>query len=42
MPFDGIRKPHLEQVAAELYSDQLPYHNFSPMYLEHWQQQNYS
>jgi predicted metal-dependent HD superfamily phosphohydrolase len=29
MPFDGIRKPHLEQVAAELYSDQMPYHNFS-------------
>jgi predicted metal-dependent HD superfamily phosphohydrolase len=29
MPFDEIRKPHLEQVAAELYSDQIPYHNFS-------------
>jgi HD superfamily phosphodiesterase len=29
MPFDGIRKPHLEQVAAELYSDQMPYHNFN-------------
>jgi HD superfamily phosphodiesterase len=29
MPFDGIRKPHLEQVAAALYSDQMPYHNFS-------------
>ena len=29
MPFDGIRKPHLEQAAAELYSAQLPYHNFS-------------
>ena len=39
MPFDGIRKPHLVQVAAQLYSAQLPYHNFSH-YLEHWQQQN--
>jgi HD superfamily phosphodiesterase len=29
MPFDGIRKPHLEQIAAELYSDQMPYHNFN-------------
>ena len=28
MPFDGIRNAHLEQVAAELYSDQMPYHNF--------------
>jgi hypothetical protein len=26
MPFDGIRNAHLEQVAAELYSDQMPYH----------------
>jgi predicted metal-dependent HD superfamily phosphohydrolase len=29
MHFDGIRNAHLEQVAAELYSDQLPYHNFN-------------
>jgi hypothetical protein len=29
MPFDGIRKLHLERVAAELYSDQMPYHSFS-------------
>ena len=32
MPFDGIRKPHLEQVAAELYSDQMPYHNFNHVF----------
>jgi hypothetical protein len=29
MHFDGIRNVHLEQVAAELYSDQMPYHNFN-------------
>src|SRR5947199_1684206 len=29
MYFDGIRNAHLEQVAAELYSDQMPYHNFN-------------
>jgi predicted metal-dependent HD superfamily phosphohydrolase len=29
MHFDGIRNAHLEQVAAELYSDQMPYHSFS-------------
>jgi hypothetical protein len=29
MQFDGIRNPHLEKVAAELYSDQMPYHNFN-------------
>jgi predicted metal-dependent HD superfamily phosphohydrolase len=29
MPFDGIRNVHLEQVAAELYSDQMPYHSFN-------------
>jgi HD superfamily phosphodiesterase len=29
MHFDGIRNAHLEQVAAELYSDQMPYHNFN-------------
>lgn len=29
MLFDGIRNVHLEQVAAELYSDQMPYHNFN-------------
>jgi predicted metal-dependent HD superfamily phosphohydrolase len=29
MPFDGIRNTHLEQVAAELYSDEMPYHNFN-------------
>ena len=29
MHFDGIRNAHIEQVAAELYSDQLPYHNFN-------------
>lgn len=29
MHFDGIRDAHLEQVAAELYSDQMPYHNFN-------------
>jgi predicted metal-dependent HD superfamily phosphohydrolase len=29
MHFYGIRNAHLEQVAAELYSDQLPYHNFN-------------
>jgi predicted metal-dependent HD superfamily phosphohydrolase len=28
MPFDAIRNPHLEQVAAELYSDRMPYHSF--------------
>jgi predicted metal-dependent HD superfamily phosphohydrolase len=27
-PFDGIRNAHLEKVAAELYSDEMPYHNF--------------
>jgi predicted metal-dependent HD superfamily phosphohydrolase len=27
MPF-AIRNPHLEQVAAELYSDRMPYHSF--------------
>jgi predicted metal-dependent HD superfamily phosphohydrolase len=26
--FDGIRNAHLEKVAAELYSDEMPYHNF--------------
>lgn len=26
--FDGIRNPHLEKIAAELYSDKMPYHNF--------------
>lgn len=26
--FDGIRNARLEQAAAELYSDQMPYHNF--------------
>ena len=29
MHFDEIRNAHLEQVAAELYSDQLPYHSFN-------------
>ncbi len=29
MYFDEIRNAHLEQVAAELYSDQMPYHSFS-------------
>ena len=29
MHFDEIRNAHLEQVAAELYSDQMPYHNFN-------------
>jgi hypothetical protein len=29
MPFDGIRNAHLEQAAAELYSDQMPYHSFN-------------
>jgi predicted metal-dependent HD superfamily phosphohydrolase len=29
MQFDGFRNAHLEQVAAELYSDQMPYHNFN-------------
>ena len=29
MHFDGIRNAHLEEVAAELYSDQMPYHNFN-------------
>src|SRR3984893_9802882 len=29
MHFDGIRNVQLEQVAAELYSDQMPYHNFN-------------
>jgi predicted metal-dependent HD superfamily phosphohydrolase len=29
MHFDGIRNAHIEQVAAELYSDQMPYHNFN-------------
>jgi len=28
MPFDTIRNPHLEHVAAELYSDRMPYHSF--------------
>jgi predicted metal-dependent HD superfamily phosphohydrolase len=28
MQFDSIRNPHLEKVAAELYSDEMPYHNF--------------
>jgi predicted metal-dependent HD superfamily phosphohydrolase len=28
MNFDGIRNPHLEKVAAKLYSDRMPYHNF--------------
>jgi predicted metal-dependent HD superfamily phosphohydrolase len=32
MPFDRIRNAHLEQVAAELYSDQMPYHNFSHVF----------
>jgi hypothetical protein len=32
MPFDGIRNAHLEQVAAELYSDQMPYHNFNHVF----------
>jgi predicted metal-dependent HD superfamily phosphohydrolase len=27
-PFDGIRNAHLEKVAAKLYSDEMPYHNF--------------
>lgn len=27
--YDGLRNPHLEQVAAELYSDEMPYHNFN-------------
>ena len=29
MHFDVIRRVQLEQVAAELYSDQMPYHNFN-------------
>jgi hypothetical protein len=29
MPFDAIRNPRLEQVAAELYSDRMPYHSFT-------------
>jgi predicted metal-dependent HD superfamily phosphohydrolase len=29
MHFDGIRNAHLELVAAELYSEQMPYHNFN-------------
>jgi predicted metal-dependent HD superfamily phosphohydrolase len=29
MRFDGTRNAHLEQVAAELYSDQMPYHSFN-------------
>ena len=29
MHFDGFRNAHLEKVAAELYSDQMPYHNFN-------------
>jgi hypothetical protein len=29
MHFDGIRNAHLEQGAAELYSDQMPYHSFN-------------
>jgi hypothetical protein len=29
MHFDGIRNVHLEKVAAQLYSDQMPYHNFN-------------
>ena len=32
MPFDEIRNAHLEQVAAELYSDQMPYHNFNHVF----------
>ncbi|MGH8095103.1 MAG: hypothetical protein ACREIF_16795 [Chthoniobacterales bacterium] len=32
MPFDRIRNAHLEQVAAELYSDQMPYHNFKHVF----------
>ena len=32
MPFDRIRNAHLEQVAAELYSDQMPYHNFNHVF----------
>ncbi len=27
--FDSIRNPHLEKVAAALYSDEMPYHNFA-------------
>jgi predicted metal-dependent HD superfamily phosphohydrolase len=29
MHFDEIRNAHLEHVAAELYSDQMPYHSFN-------------
>jgi hypothetical protein len=29
MHFDRIRNAQLEQAVAELYSDQLPYHNFN-------------
>src|ERR671936_2470452 len=29
MHFDEIRNAHLEQVAADLYSDQMPYHSFN-------------
>ena len=27
--FDGIRNPRLEKAAANLYTDEMPYHNFA-------------